>query len=443
MSAGVVPVDALGWIHSLRFQDLPASVVKQAKRCTLDLLGTAAAGSQTELATIVCRFAAAQLGALRGARILFRGARASPTGAAFAGASTIDAFDAHDGHALTKGHAGVAILPTLLALADAHSAATGRELLTSLVIGYEVAIRAGITLHASTADYHTSGAWNALACAAVASRHLRLDRASTRHALGIAEYHGPRSQMMRCIAHPTMVKDGSGWGALAGLSAAYLAADGFTGAPALLLEDPANGAIWEDLGLRWRILELYFKPYPVCRWAQPAMQAAAALMRERGIAPGEIERITVATFAEAAALGISAPTTTEQAQYSLPLPLAALLLHGRVGPDEIGPAGLADPAALNLAAKVEIVADPVMSARFPSERWAQVTIATANGQTATSGPATAPGDPEDPMPDAELTAKFHGLAAQLAPIRRERIAACVEALDQGGSLTPLLDDVLI
>src|SRR3546814_7985834 len=84
-------------------------------------------------------------------------------------------------------------------------------------MGYEVATRAGIVLHGSVSDYHTSGAWNALGVAAVASRLLGLDRERTRHAIGIAEYHGPRSQMMRCIDHPTMLKDGSGWGAFAGV----------------------------------------------------------------------------------------------------------------------------------------------------------------------------------------------------------------------------------
>ena len=109
--------------------------------------------------------------------ILFDGRRASPAGAAFAGASTIDAFDAHDGHALTKGHAGVAVLPALLAVADAVGGGRcGREFLAALVLGYEVAIRAGIALHATRADYHTSGAWNALGCAAVAARLLGLDR---------------------------------------------------------------------------------------------------------------------------------------------------------------------------------------------------------------------------------------------------------------------------
>ena len=84
-----------------------------------------------------------------GARILLDGRRASPAGAAFAGASTIDAFDAHDGHPLTKGHAGVAVLPALLAVADAEGGGDGRDLLAALVLGYEIAIRAGIALHAS------------------------------------------------------------------------------------------------------------------------------------------------------------------------------------------------------------------------------------------------------------------------------------------------------
>ena len=84
--------------------------------------------------------------------------------------------------------------------------------MTRLVIGYEIATRAGLALHASVSDYHTSGAWNALAAAAIGARALKLDADWTRHALGIAEYNGPRSQMMRCIDHPTMVKDGSGWG---------------------------------------------------------------------------------------------------------------------------------------------------------------------------------------------------------------------------------------
>ena len=186
---------AVAFIHDLVFTDLPEAVVTGAERRLIDLLGVAAAGIQTNLAAIARRFAAGQMAAgERGARMLFDGRRVSPAGAAYAGASTIDSFDAHDGHALTKGHAGAAVLPALLAIAEAEGGLDGRGFLTSFVLGYEIATRAGIALHGSVPDYHTSGAWNALGCAAVAARQLGLGAAATRHALGIAEYHGPRSQ---------------------------------------------------------------------------------------------------------------------------------------------------------------------------------------------------------------------------------------------------------
>lgn len=433
---------AIQWLHTVRFRDLPGPVVQQGKRCLFDLLGVAAAGRSTGLAKISTGFAAAQLGGSPGVRIMFDNRRASPTGAAFAGATLIDSFDAHDGHALTKGHAGVAVLPTLLALLDSGIAADGPELLASLIMGYEVATRAGIALHASACDYHTSGAWNALACAAVGARLLRLDMARTREALGTAEYHGPRSQMMRCIAHPTMVKDGSGWGALAGLSAAYLAQGGFTGAPAVTVEDEVHAPLWADLGTRWRILEQYAKPYPVCRWAQPAMEAASSLVRAHKVKPARIMRMEVHTFAEAAALAGVAPRTTEEAQYSLPFPLAALLVRGRVGADEIGPPGLADKAILALAERVTLVADPSLSRRFPAERLAQVALVLDDGATLRSALTEARGDPADPLGDAEVSAKFHNLASCLELARRRRVEDAVDALDGGGDVPSLLDLVL-
>lgn len=258
------------FVHELRAADLPAPVLHEGRRCLLDLIGVAASGRITPLSRIVHDFAVRQMGASEGgARLLFDGRPASAAGAAYAGASTIDAFDAHDGHPLTKGHAGVALLPALMAVIDAERVADrgrvdGQEFLTALVMGYEIAIRAGIALHRSVGDYHTSGSWNALGCAAITARLLGLDDETTRHALGTAEYHGPRSQMMRCIEHPTMVKDGSGWGAFAGVSAAYLARDGFTGAPAVTLEAADQADLWSDLGSRWRIMEQYLKPWPVC-----------------------------------------------------------------------------------------------------------------------------------------------------------------------------------
>ena len=204
----------------MSFDALPADVVGQGKRCLLDLIGVAAGGSRMPAAAIANAYAATQMTSCdAGARLLLDGRRASRAGAAFAGASTIDALDAHDGHVLTKGHAGVAVLPALLAAIDGGAACSAEEFLTCLVLGYEVGTRAGIALHESVADYHCSGAWNALACAAIAGRLLRLDDVKLREALGIAEYIGPRGQILRVCAQPSMLKDGSSWGAHAGVTA--------------------------------------------------------------------------------------------------------------------------------------------------------------------------------------------------------------------------------
>ena len=159
---------------------------------------------------------------------------------------TIDALDAHDGQKLTKGHVGCGLIPSLIAAMESESNTSSTDFLRNLIFGYEIGTRAGISLHESAKDYHTSGAWISIACAGIVSKILKLNKNQTREALGIAEFYGPRSQMMRCIDHPSMVKDGSGWGAMAGINAAYLAKSNFTGSPAILVEDKNLSNMWVD-----------------------------------------------------------------------------------------------------------------------------------------------------------------------------------------------------
>ena len=415
------------FIHDTRGDDLPSEVLAMARTCILDLIGVAASGRRTALSRIAQDYATRHLAAgdeAGGARLMFDGRRASAAGAAFAGAATIDSFDAHDGHPLTKGHAGVAVWPAAFSLFQHAGGGDERSLLADVVIGYEIAVRAGMALHATAGDYHTSGAWNALACAAIGARRLRLDGAATRHALGIAEYHGPRSQMMRCIDHPTMVKDGSAWGALAGVSAALLAADGFTGAPALLVEAADVAGYWSDLGTRWRILEQYFKPYPVCRWAQPAVEAAVGLQRKHDVSAASIVGITVSSFDAAVRLACRRPRTTEEAQYSLPFPVAAALVRGGIGADEIGGSGLADPDILRLGDMMVLETSEAYERLFPRERWAHVTFRLADGRTLVSEPAIARGNPENPLGADEMLAKYRALAS---PVLGEDRAMLIEA----------------
>ena len=437
--------------RELEFDALPNDVVRMALRCLLDLIGVAAAGARTPAAAIVNAYASTQMcGRDREARILFDGRRASLAGAAFAGAATIDAIDAHDGHVLTKGHAGVALLPALLAYIDGgiggRRRVDGREFIACMVLGYELATRAGIALHATASDYHCSGAWNALGCAALGGRLMDFDERRMRDALGIAEYLGPRGQILRVCAQPTMLKDGSASGAHAGVTAALLAREGFTGAPALTVEADKVKALWSDLGQRWRIREQYFKAYPVCRWAQPAVEAALSLKRAHRFDAQDIVAIGIESFREAIDLGSQCrmPATTDEAQYSLPFPVAAALIFGRVGAAEIGAPGLGDPRVARLLAAFTLTEDAEFSSRFPGERWARVRIGLADGRSLVSEPAQARGGPGHPLSDEEIGAKYRELAEPVLGSRRSsRIAALAAALPVDATALPALIDELL
>ena len=314
------------------------------------------------------------------------------------------------------------------------------------MLGYEIATRAGIALHSSVSDYHCSGAWNALACAALGGRLFGFDDTKMLHALGIAEYFGPRGQILRVCDHPTMLKDGSGWGAHAGVTAVMLAREGFTGAPALTIGAVATHGTWSDLGRRWRISEQYLKAYPICRWAQPAVEATLALQREHRFASEEVDAVTIESFREAIDLGSKCrfPATTDEAQYSLPYPVAATLVFGRVGAAEVDAPVLGDRRIARLLGAMTLVEDSEFSRRFPAERWARVRITLEDGRVLTSEPARARGDPENPLTDAEVRGKYHELAeAVLRSARAARIEALVDALIGERSAMPALVEELL
>jgi 2-methylcitrate dehydratase PrpD len=425
----------LGFLSAGSCADLPGEVIAQGKRCLLDLLGVAAAGSVTPQAAIVRDHVTAEEANPAGARLLFDGRRVSLPAAAWAGATAIESLDAHDGHPLTKGHAGVALLPSILAASERRPGGLGdADLLASLVKGYELAIRCGLALHATASDYHSSGAWNSVAVALVCSHLLGGAGEEVLHAAGIAEYFGPRGPMMRCIAVPSMVKDSSAWGSRVGVEAALLARRGFTGRPAELLAGPAGTRgsagqhrhaenLFGDLGHRWRILEQYFKPYPVCRWAQPAVAAALTLKAQHGLSAQDVERVEIASFMHAVALDTREPRDTEEAQYSLPYAVAAALRFGRLGVAEVSGDSLTDPHVLRLSRGTALREAPGYTGRFPAERLADVTLVMRDGRRFALREASCRGDPSRPMDGEEIVAKFHALAG---PVFTKENAALAE-----------------
>jgi len=162
---------------------------------------------------------------------------------------------------------------------------------------------------------------------------------------------------MRDIDHPAMVKHGIYWGAMTGVMSAEMAARGFTGIPSLLGEEKYRD--WTmDIGqhfimangVRWKM-----KDYACCGWAHAAVEGAYELVQTHAIGLNDIELIVVEAFHEAVRLGTRLPTTTEEAQFNLAWPVAAMLVDGEVGPRQTLEHRLNDPGIQDLAKRIRVV----------------------------------------------------------------------------------------
>lgn len=444
-SLGLVSAFAL----DLRPEAIPATVMDRAALLFLDTLGVAIGATPMEAGTIARETAAVLFGSqdpANSARMLFDGRRVSIAGAAFAAATGIDNLDAHDGYNPTKGHIGVVVLPTLAALAESLPELSGPEALAAYIIGYEVSGRAATALHATVPEYHTSGAWNALGVAAMVARMRGLTPAQFREAVGIAEFHGPRSQMMREIATPTMLHDGSAWGAMAGVTAAVQAGMGFTGAPAITIEAPEVASHWADLGKVWQVPLQYIKPYPICRWAHAAIDGTRQLVLEHDLQPDQIAEIRIRSFRYATELWGEMPPTTSRAQYGLPFPVAVMVAYRRIGVEHISGEGLRDPLVADILSRIVVEESPRHTDRYPVGRWADVTIRLIDGTILETGDIHARGGPESPFGRTEIVEKFMQFAAPVVgSARAEAICASVLDLTSPGSrfapLAELLYDI--
>ncbi len=394
------------FIHGLSLETVPDDVVEQAKICLLDLIGACIAGRHAKGAAILLDLVQEQFSGAAEATVIGAGRKMSCVSAALANGFIANALDIDDGHRLCKGHPGAVIFPAILAVAE-KTAAGGTALLEALVVGYEVSIRAGLIMQKHYGYYHGSGAWGAIGAAAAVARLLRLDAKQTLNSLGIAESYAPLTPVMRSVASPAMApKDGVAWGAMTGVSAALLARRGYTGSPSLL-GDPAYNSDIFTLGAVWRIMHLYFKPFPCCRWTQPSVDAVLGLLNNSNIKPREISRIIIHTFAEAAALSEEIPRDLESAEYSLRFPVAAAIVYGEFTPAHLAEIYFQDDALLAIFELIETRIDRDIQDQFPEKCQSRVEIHTVNGRVADSGLMPARGDWDGiPLTRDELQTKF-------------------------------------
>ena len=440
---------AAQFIGDTRWSRLPDAVQHKVKMCLVDIIAAIVGGVLTPISDVAAAYAPV---AWPGddATILLHDRRARAAGAAFANACAANGLDCDDGGAYTRGHQGAQVFPTALALSEALGLG-GSAMLAAVVVGYEISHRFARCWHRYQHPvYQADGSWGSVACAATAANLMGLDTHTIKQALGIAEYHAPNLPMERDLIHPAMVKHGHGWAAMNGIVAAELAERGFTGIPGLLGFEEYQDWV-ATLGDEYIILDgVSFKRYCSCGWGHMAIAAVKKLQRKHDWIVQDIAAIKVEGHHWTAVLHTAHPTTTEEAQFSVKWPLAAYLIDGEVGPDQVLESRLGDASIKALVDKIELVESEELDDLYrPSFEGtgrglsaSRVVIRLEDGRTLDSGPVSDSCRIEAHGDDERLEAKFRWLTGYvLEQDRTDRLLEMLwhfEAVPDVGELTSLL-----
>jgi 2-methylcitrate dehydratase PrpD len=427
------------WVAGLRLDDVPPAVRHAACRHLLDGLGTALAAARRRAAEPAVAVATG-LGGPPEATVLGSGTRISAPAAALANGTLVHALDFDDTHAVGLVHATAAVLPAALAVGE-QVGASGEEVLTAAVAGYEVVCRlAAAAPHAFHArGLHATSVCGVLAAAAVTGRLSGLDTDRLTDALGIAgSSAGGLLEFLHTGAATKQLHPGLAGSA--GILAARLAAAGATG-PDTVLEggyglyaalagrpDADAASVLDGLGERWETTCITVKPYPACQLLHAALDAARRLPRRDPVAVvADLHPDAVPIVAEPRAAKLR-PRTPYEAKFSLPWSVAAMLVDGRVGLDTYAPDRLhrSELAALAERVTVRVVPAPGPAADAPG----RVAAALRDGSEVVGEVPCSSGGPASPLSDGDLVAKAVTNVGGASPAADDLVHATLDLADQ-------------
>jgi 2-methylcitrate dehydratase PrpD len=416
-----------------RFEDLPAELVEQAKRHILDTFGAALAGAGSDVA--------------RQARQVFKGEVGSTlvwgtdqrVGAAQA--AMLNGIAAHALELDDTGgcdHSGAVVLPAVMAALSmstpsvSEASIDGRELITAVVIGYEIGRRVleacGSYSAHNSAGWHSTATCGVFGAAAASARILGLDAQQTLSALGIA---GSFSGGLWAFIH-----DGSqskrlhsGRAAEGGLLAARFAQQGITG-PTKLFDDVWGGflktlaadtavpeALDAELGRVWKLARCSIKPYAACRGTHSAIDALGLLLNQLQISADQIEDVQVSLCGFLQDMcGGQDVSMLPAAQMSLRYALAARLVHGHCRLEAYDDEQRRHPRIAHWMSRIRLEVDPQLS----EDGEPVVSVRTVDGRQASLCVEVPLGAPGNPLSDAALEEKFFSLAGRVIPLQQAK-----------------------
>ncbi|MES2978553.1 MAG: MmgE/PrpD family protein [Pseudomonadota bacterium] len=369
--------------------------------------------------------------------------RLTAEGAAFVNGIASHGEDFDDTYEGGPVHAGVVIIPALLATAERH-ALSGADLLRGIAVGAEVMCRlckvAPMRVH--KAGFHPTAIFGVMGAVAGIGAALRLNEEQLVRAFGIAgsmaggiiEYLADGSWTKRM--HP-------GWAAQSGYRAVRMALGGFEG-PRTVFEghhglfhgfantlDGNFEAMLDGFGEQWLWKSIAFKPYACGTMSHPYIDCGVAF-RARGIPADQIEKIEAET-AEGIVHRLWEPLAMKQsppngysAKFSTPYAIACGIVRGDAGLGEYSEASINDPALITVARKVSYVIDPQNP--YPNQFTGHLRITLKNGEVHEHRQGYFKGGADHPLSDDDIARKFTanclygGLSADAADRMAARVA---------------------
>ena len=370
------------FILNTRWEDLPGTVRERIKGCFLDLMGALLIGSRSDQFAVGLRLAKTLYGTGQ-IPVIGSEERFNFMGASCAMGHSSNAYDIDDGHNLIRAHPGTSFVGAMLAAAYEKDISRN-EFLTALLVAYEATIRSGAAIMDYYQYAHSSGTFGAVGVAAGVGRIYGFTKEQLNNALSVADFNAPLVPGIRSVEYPSMNKDGVPFGVMVGTLAVMETLCGFEGNKNLLEADEYRHYL-DDLGEKYQVMDLYFKPYTCCRWAHPAIDACIGLMGQYGITSEDIAKVTIHTFHRATLLSKIVPQTVDEAQYNIAYPVAAALIYGDFGYGQVRRENLGDPKVLDMMDKLSFAVDPKLEAQFPGRRICRAEIVTKDGRTLISG----------------------------------------------------------
>ena len=425
-----------GFASALDFAAIPRAVIDRAEDLFLDWFASALAGKSARPVEAIAAFFESQGPATGPSEVLIHRVGSSPLVAACANAAASHFAEQDDVHNSSVFHPAAVVMPPALAVAQALGS-TGRDLVTAIVAGYEVGIRVGEFLGRSHYRvFHTTGTAGTVAAAAAVGRLLGLSTDQMQHAFGSA---GTQSaglwEFLRDAADSKQLHCAHAAGA--GLSAAYLAQGGLTGARRIfegpqgmaagMSTDADPSRLVDRLGTRWALAETSFKFHASCRHTHPAADALLDVMRRERLAAGDIARVTARVHRGAIdVLGpVTDPQTVHQSKFSMGTVLGLIALHGRAALPDFD-RDFRDPAVMAFRDKVVMELDPEVDTAYPARWIGKVTVETNDGRRIDGRIDVPKGDPDNTLGRAELEDKAVRLGTYRGGATEAEMRAVIE-----------------